>query len=135
MAAPALRSLAGKKAATPSPMITPTKLAKTKAVTVPKNTAWGDRELPLRAIAANWLLSPISAKNTVIKLKLNNCQSIAYIPTISQSNNTATVINIAAAAKSITLGLTRRASHHPKATPTKLVAIKAVAAPANTIQG
>ena len=76
IAAIALSKRAGNNCATPPPAIAPIKLARIKAAIEPKNTARGDLELPLRAIAASWLLSPISAKNTVIKLSPRSCQSI-----------------------------------------------------------
>jgi hypothetical protein len=75
MAAIAFTNRTGNSCAAPSPTMTPRKLVNSSAPAVPKKTARGDLELPLSAIAANWLLSPNSDKNTVIKLKPNKCQS------------------------------------------------------------
>ena len=50
------------------PAITPNRLAVTRASEEPKKTAKGLLELPLIATVANWVLSPSSARKTVVKV-------------------------------------------------------------------
>jgi hypothetical protein len=75
----ALRRRSGRNWDMLAPIITPSKLVRIKALTEPKNTALGELEEPLRAIAASWLLSPISAKKTVKKVNPKSCQFIKSI--------------------------------------------------------
>ncbi len=76
-AAKPFKILAGNKTVIEPPAKTPIALANNKATTEPKNTALGCGELPPMAIAANWLLSPISAKKTVAKVTPISCQFIS----------------------------------------------------------
>ena len=50
------------------PAITPNKLARTRAQEEPSKTAIGRLLLPLIARVANWVLSPISARKTVVNV-------------------------------------------------------------------
>jgi hypothetical protein len=61
------------------PAIAPIKLARTKALEDPKNTANGRSDVPLIATVANWVLSPSSAKNTVTKVEKRRVKSITNL--------------------------------------------------------
>jgi hypothetical protein len=75
-AARPLSTLVGNNIAISPPARTPIELASNKATTEPKNTARGCLLLPPKAIAANWLLSPISAIKTVVNVNARSCKSM-----------------------------------------------------------
>jgi hypothetical protein len=58
------------------PATAPIKLARTKALDEPRNTANGRSDVPLMATVANWVLSPSSAKNTVTKVEMRRVKSL-----------------------------------------------------------
>ncbi len=60
------KQISGIKVDIEPPANTPTKLARINAHADPKNTANGFFELPLNVKVASWVLSPTSAKNTVM---------------------------------------------------------------------
>ena len=59
------------------PAIAPIKLARTRADDAPIKTASGLFDVPLIATVANWVLSPSSASNTVVKTEMNRGISIS----------------------------------------------------------
>ncbi len=54
------------------PAKAPSKLARTRADAEPMKTANGFLEVPLIATVASWVLSPSSAKKTVMKVEISN---------------------------------------------------------------
>ena len=61
------------------PAKTPTRLARIKAEAEPKNTANGFFDVPLSVRVANWVLSPSSAINIVMKEEINKLIIISII--------------------------------------------------------
>ncbi len=58
------------------PASAPTKLANTRAVEEPKNTARGLLDVPLIVKVANWVLSPSSATNIVMNVERSKLKII-----------------------------------------------------------
>ena len=58
------------------PAIVPNKLAKTSAEDEPIKTAKGRLVDPLKATVANWVLSPSSARNTVVNVEMSSGRNI-----------------------------------------------------------
>ena len=61
------------------PANTPKSVAKISAIDEPINTASGLLDVLLKVIVVNWVLSPISARKTVINVVNNNVSSIKLI--------------------------------------------------------
>lgn len=59
-----------------SPTITPKRLASSKAVVLPRNTMSGRPEELPRAMVANWVLSPISARRMVRNVEETRARSM-----------------------------------------------------------
>ena len=62
------KTISGKKLEIDPPANAPTKLANTRAVEDPKNTANGLLDVPLIVKVASWVLSPSSAINIVMNV-------------------------------------------------------------------
>ena len=58
------------------PAMAPKRLATTKALAEPRKTAKGQFVVPLRATVASCVLSPSSARNTVMKVDIKRVRSI-----------------------------------------------------------
>ena len=65
------------KEAIDPPARAPIRLASTSAEDDPRNTATGRLDVPLMATVANWVLSPSSAKKTVMKVVIRSVINIA----------------------------------------------------------
>ena len=76
--------ISGTKLAIEPPANAPTKLAKTRAVEEPKNTAKGLLEVPLIVKVANCVLSPSSAINIVMNVDSSKLK-IIYIKGFNMS--------------------------------------------------
>ena len=68
--------ISGKKFDIDPPASAPTKLAKTRAVEEPKNTARGLLDVPLIVNVANCVLSPSSAINIVMNVESSKLKII-----------------------------------------------------------
>ena len=70
------KKISGTKLEIEPPANAPTKLANTRAVDEPKNTAKGLLDVPLIVKVANWVLSPSSAINIVKNVDSNKLKII-----------------------------------------------------------
>ena len=68
--------ISGTKLDIDPPANAPTKLANTRAVEEPKNTARGLLDVPLIVKVANWVLSPSSATNIVMNVERSKLKII-----------------------------------------------------------
>ena len=73
------KRFSGIKAAIDPPAKAPNRLAKTKALAEPRKTAKGRFVVPLMATVASCVLSPSSARNTVMNVDNNRVKSICLI--------------------------------------------------------
>ncbi len=71
-----LSTTSGNKLEIDPPVKAPSKLANTSAEDDPKKTANGLFEVPLIVKVASWVLSPNSAKNTVINVDSSKLKTI-----------------------------------------------------------
>ena len=76
--------ISGTKLDIDPPANAPTKLANTRAVDEPKNTAKGLLDVPLIVNVANWVLSPSSAINIVKNVDSNKLK-IIYMKVLKMS--------------------------------------------------
>ena len=115
------KTISGKKLEIDPPANAPTKLANTRAVEDPKNTANGLLDVPLIVKVANWVLSPSSAINIVMNVDSSKLKIIYMSGFITSYAKNRLMIIISKPVKSANLfGDTLFDNHLPINTPTRL---------------
>ena len=128
--------ISGTKLEIDPPANAPTKLANTRAVEEPKNTAKGLLDVPLIVKVANCVLSPSSAINIVMNVESSKLKIIYMSGFITSYAKNRLMIIINKPVKSANLfGDTLFDNHLPINTPTKLELINAIELPIKTIIG